>query len=337
MASSFKLKTFQSISFFICICFAAKAFGGISLSTGYSKVGDEIDPKIRREISILNDKLVSGLFRNNAPLVLSLMSPQLIAVMGSGINSFVPQMAGMMPSSNYSVQLEYHSISSKPESPLFLPSDKSVQDKYAISLLSMTKESYESLLSLSESISLLVVYGKHENGWQINIVRAGQMKVGHLSGPDYFRLAKSRLKDGNTIDAVLYSIMSTELLHPLASFFSYDIQDEAEKFSKKVIDEASDRYGIPKTLKAISSNPIIFKLSPHVINDTVHPMISYQTAIAFDDTAALRQEYEMVKIQSNAIFEGISKNRRAVLYRAYAKIPDGPGPVDSYGFSDMIK
>lgn len=66
-------------------------------------------------------------------------------------------------------------------------------------------------------------------------------------------------------------------------------------------------------------------------------MISYQTAIAFDDTAALRQEYEMVKIQSNAIFEGISKNRRAVLYRAYAKIPDGPGPVDSYGFSDMIK
>ena len=175
------------------------------------------------------------------------------------------------------------------------------------------------------------------SSWQINILSFGNTKIAHLSGPDYFKLAKSCHKSKNTIDAILYSVLASQLMHPFSAYLSYDIQDEADQLRKTINTEAQEKYKFPIPVSSSSSTPAIVKLTPYVINDTAYPMISYTTKIPLDDTTELRQEYEMIKSQMHTILPDLYKDKKAVLYRAFTKDPDGNNPSESYGFSDRMK
>ena len=337
MKSSFIPKRRKYTHLFLYLLLCTKAFGGISFFTCYSKQDAEIDLQIRSEISRLNTKLVTAIFQQNPATVVSMMSAPMLLKVGTSFDVLVPQIASVISSPQYSTQLEYHSICSKPESPLSLPSGKSSESKYILSFSSATSESYVSVFALTESITALVVYGKYDSSWQINILNIGNTKIGHLSGQDYFKLAKSRRKSKNILDAKLYSSLANQLMHPFSKFLSYDIQEDVDKFRKSINTEAKEKYKFPIPVRSFSSTPAIFDVIPYAINDTAYPMIRYTTKISLDDTTELRKEYEMVKSQIPTIFPDLYKDRKAVLYRAFTKTPDGTGSADSYGFSDRLK
>jgi len=62
------------------------------------------------------------------------------------------------------------------------------------------------------------------------------------------------------------------------------------------------------------------------------PMILYTTSINLNDTISLSKECDEIHSKIEKQFNGITKNNKLILYRAYKTIPNGNEQVEQYGF-----
>jgi hypothetical protein len=136
-------------------------------------------------------------------------------------------------------------------------------------------------------------------------------------------------------------IITSQLVSPGGTYFSFNKESDMKIFFSKVIDEANTTYRLPIVINQLKTNPQIFSMSPQVVEEAGHqgvfPVIRYKSSIKLTDTVALKAENQALQQNIGNIFKGMDQNNQYILYQAYNQIPDGKTAPKHYGFIQKLR
>lgn len=322
---------------------------GISLfschvGTSGTWVNGNIEPDIRNKIDQLNKTLYSDIKKKDKAGLKQLMSSALMDKSTKLIDSLSNLGSPALSNTGFEIIDEYYTKNTTANVPNTLISGISNRSGYIVNYLALNKEMYVSLLRSTNSVNsimILVVYGKYDSDWKINIIQLGAYALAGYTAPDYYEAAQKLYNSGDVIDAADVIITASQVANPGGRFFKYKTEDEMKNFYSKVVKEANTVYKFPITVREIKTKPVIFGVSPQFIGEKgkegIYPIINYKTGIKLTDTTALRIENDALQKDIGAIFKGIVKNNNHILYQAFDQLPGGGKPMQRYGFVQKIK
>jgi hypothetical protein len=321
-------------------------FSNCKLGTTGVWKNDHIDNDKREQINMLNDKLFKGLINNDVSTIKSLLSDSLLKKSMNNIDALISQFSNSNIATDYRILDEYYLsnpiIGNVTTIPSWLgqptSSEKATDNDYIIQCAALNKEMYVSAIltnGKNNDILLVVVYGRFNNDWKINILQFGQYSLFGKTSPDYYKIAKEKYEKSYLIDAVNYISIAKLSSKPAGVNFQYRLDKDINEFYEKVMKEVYSKYQFPLTLDNIPSKPKVFRIFPEMIKDGFFPMVYYISDINLNDTTALKLENEKVKKEVGQLFTGIDKDKKFVFYWAFNEIPDGQKLVEHYDFIDQ--
>ncbi len=268
------------------------------------------------------------------------MSDKLLENAGNNIDKLITNISTSFKTDSYKILDQYNVQNSTTGINNTLTSGTSKNNDYTINYLALNKEMYVSLLlpnGLDSKLLITVIYGNYDDQWKINILNFGQYSLLNKTAPDYYNLAKESYNKSYLIDAVNYISLSKQCLRPANEVFKYKEEKEINDFYDKTINEANSKFTFPITITNIDTKPKIFRIFPQMTSEGYFPMVYYLSSINLHNKEALKIENDKVKKEVGAIFRGIDKNKKNVIYWVFNEMPDGKKLVEHYGFIDKIK
>ncbi|CAH0169478.1 MULTISPECIES: hypothetical protein [unclassified Pedobacter] len=321
-------KTFLVVTLFLM-------FQGCKAGTSEILKNEKINQNTRAQLSALNNKLFKAIAGNDAATVKAMMSDKLLEKDEGNIEKLVKDASASLSAKNYSLLDEYHVKNSTTGVGNTLFSGLAGNNDYIIHYLALNKEMYVSLLLPGDGELLITaIYGNYNNQWKINILYLGQYRLEKLIAPDYYKQALDSYNKSYLVDAANYLVLAQQCLKPGGEYFQYLKEKDINDLSEKVMKEVNAKYIFPLTLENIDTKPKVFRIYPQIMGEGIFPCILYVTRIDLTDVVALKAENEKVRIEAAKLFNGIDKDKKAILYRAFAELPDGVKEVKSYGFVD---
>ncbi len=122
-----------------------------------------------------------------------MMSDTLKNATGSKVDTIISNVSSAFESDQYIVLDEYNIHNLVSATSNSLPANKKSDNDYTLNYVSLTRESYVSLLlvkDLTGDILITVVYGNYDGKWEINILELGQYRLYNKTAMDYYKLAK---------------------------------------------------------------------------------------------------------------------------------------------------
>jgi hypothetical protein len=310
----------------LLIVFAAAIFQSCDLLDSEKTWRNEhINFDTRMEIKRLDDVLFTAFVNRDVARVKSMLAPKCLEQDGDKIDTLVGTIHSIIQTAHYSVVDEYDVHCTKPGKTNTIESGKGDED-YTLSYLAMNKETYVSLMlpaGVGNNILILVVYGKYNDEWKINILYFDAYCCNYKTAPQCYKIAKDCYAKSYFIDAVEYMAMAKNCLKPGGVVFEYNKEKEISDYAERIMSEVNLMYHLPITLDSIDTKPKVAAITPQAAHDGVYPMVSYITSIKTSDTAALRKENEKIKPVVSRLFNGIDKDKKYVIYRALNKEPGG--------------
>lgn len=309
-----------------------------------AKINNDINSDTRATIAALNKKLVDGITTGNVAAVRALLSPDMIKKIGNQLDTVIARCSKRYPAKGFEVLDEYLSTGLKKKEADTVKSQHGNDNDYAIGYRAMNDEMYTSALitkGLTVNGFILAVYGKYGNGWKINILQMGDYSIAGKTAIDYYNDAHTLYNKGSLVDATDMMIITSQLVSPGGTYFSYNKESEMKIFFSKVIDEANATYRLPIVISQVKTTPEVFSMSPQVVEETayqgVFPIIRYKSSIKLTDTIALKAENQALQQNIGTIFKGIDQNNQYILYQAYNTIPTGKIDSKHYGFIQKLR
>lgn len=331
----------------IIYLFAAFLFTAFLQSCGGGKgykINDEINSDTRTTLAALNKKLVDGITTGNVAEVKALLSPDMIKRIGIQLDTVVLRCSKRYPAKDYEILDEYLSTDLTKKADDTVRSKHGNDNDYKIGYNVANEDVYTSVLltkGLSINGLILAVYGKYGNDWKINLLQMGDYNIVGKNALDYYKQAKDFYANGNLVDATDMMIITSQLVSPGGTYFSYNKEDEMKIFFSKVIDEANATYRLPIIVNMVKTKPEVFSMSPQVVEETayqgVFPIIRYKSSIKLADTVSLKAENKALQQNIGSLFKGIDQNNQYIIYQAYNDIPTGKVDNKHYGFIQKLR
>lgn len=319
-------------------------FSSCNFGAAGSWANDNIDKEIKADISELNKKLFEKLVAKDMDGAKQLMASDLLKTAGKGIDTAIMAIRSRVNTTSFTIIDEYYTKNTATNINNTLLSTHGNDNDYIINYLALNKEMYVSLLIPAETdinFLILIVYGKYDTGWKINIIKAGEYSYFGKTAPDLYNQALKLQKQNNTIDAALAMVNASQIARPAADYLSYKKDKEMKTFFDDIIKQANTQYHFPITVDEIKTKPQIFSVTPQYISDKdkagIYPMVAYVSDIKLTDTVALKTENDAMQKVIGKLFNGIENNNTYLVYKATNQIPDGKTLVNHYGFIQKLK
>lgn len=308
------------------------------------KVNSDISSDTRAKIAELNKKLFVGITTNNVNAVRALLSPDLLKKSGSQLDMVIDRCSKRYPAKDFEILDEYLSTGLKKNDNDTARSTHGNDNDYTIGYQAMNEEMYTSLLitkGLTVNGAILAVYGKYGNDWKINILQMGDYSIAGKNAVDYYKEAQTLYSKGNLVDAADMIIITSQLVSPAGTYFSYKNESAMRILFSKVVDEANATFRLPIVISQIKTAPQIFQMSPQVVEEVGHqgvfPLIKYKSSIKLSDTVALKAENQALQQNIGTLFKGLDQNNQYILYQAYNETTDGKTDAKHYGFIQKLR
>jgi hypothetical protein len=308
-----------------------------SCSTGIGRTweNNHIDPTVKKQVKVLNDKLFKAIISDNMVDIKGLMSDSLLATNLTDFGKMVSSISSFTKVDSYNVLSEYYSINSSNAG-----STNTIPDSlYILKYPTSNKETYISLLTTNlpkNDILITVIYGKYKDVWKINHIQFGFYAMRKKTAIDFYKLAKASYDKSYLIDAIDYISLARNCLYPAGAMFQYKADKDINAFYDKLLKEAYAKYTLPLTLENIKTKPKIIQIQPFETDEGFFPMVSYLSDINLQDTVALKTENDMVKKEVNKLFTGINQDKKYVYYGVFNEMPNPGRTVDHHEFKDEV-
>lgn len=333
----------KNIIYLLAIILFTTAFQSCTGDKGI-KENDQISNSTRAAIAALNKKLFDGITSGNVAAVKALLSPDLIEKSGTELDTVINRCSKRYPAKDFEILDEYLSKDLKKKNADTIKSQHGNDNDYVISFHAVNNEMYTSVLltkGLTVNGMILAVYGKYGNDWKVNILQIGDYSIVGKNAVDYYKQALDLYNKGSLVDATDMMIITSQLVSPGGTYFSFNKESDMKIFFSKVIDEANTTYRLPIVINQLKTNPQIFSMSPQVVEEAGHqgvfPVIRYKSSIKLTDTVALKAENQALQQNIGNIFKGMDQNNQYILYQAYNQIPDGKTAPKHYGFIQKLR
>ncbi len=251
---------------------------------------------------------------------------------------FMPQIQHVIKGHEYKLSDEFYIRTAKhPDSADLAGGDG--ENAYTMKLKTVENETFISMLVAGDTVNevmITIFYSKINGNW----------KVANIKGEDYSLCGKNAIelnnyamqleKKGDLIDAFNIVTLMGHCLRPGGSMFRYKMEDEIKIFTDSLIRKTNARFALPYEVKELASKPKVVNIHMEVMDRAFVPMIMYQSSIWVNDTVTLKKENDEMKQKIGSVFQGIDKNNKTILYRAYNELPDGKNSPPYYGFVQKI-
>lgn len=303
-------------------------------------VNKGIKKKIRKEIKVLNDQLIKSISDKNINGLKVLLSDDVLKKDGFEIEKTINELNATLQSNKYKILNEYQVKSSSTGNLNTIDSGDSDINDYLIMYQTLNEEMYVSVLMTEGKIIenlIIVVYGKYNDKWKINILKIGDYKINNKTAPEYYQLAKDCYEKDYLIDAVNYIGIAKYISRPADKFFQFKKEKNINEFYDKVMVEVQSKFKLPMTLENIETKPTLLRISPEITNDGVYPVVYYLSKIKLKNSKELKAENEQIKKEIGRIFTGIDKDKKYVVYKVFNEMPNDEGEVDNLVFIDELQ
>ena len=319
-------------------------FVSVSCTPAFTKnevwQNDKIDPKVKAEMTGFEKQVYGYMCDNNYQPLSQLFSDTLLSLIGPDFSQkFMPQIQRLIKGKQYKVFDEFYIRNVKPVDTVNITAGKG-ENAYTIKFMSAAPETYVAMLIAGDSVNEVMITLICNN-------IKGKWKLSHLMGEDYslntrntieqFNYAKTLEKNNDLIDAVNTMGLATHCNAPGGNIFRYDNAAAMNKYSDSLANITKAKYPFPYTVDEMLSKPTIFNVHFETFDHHLDPMVMYLSSIKVADTVALKKENDEMQQKIGAIFYGMDKSNRAILYRAYNDQPDGRNNPAYYGYIQKIR
>lgn len=295
---------------------------------------DQIDPNIKSQIHELNSKIIEGINENNPDKVFSICSPNLLEKKGD-LNNLMQLLKGHLEINNFEILNEFYQKNTSKNITTQVMTGRNKDHDYVIGYEALNKEMYVLVGYFKDEIyekSITLIYGKYGNTWKLNIINFGVLRIMNKNAYDWYLVAKTNFDKGYLIDAICNLGIATQVLKPANQLWQYQKEKEIKDFEMKVRNEINAKFIFPLSVNYVNSKPKVFRIFPIGINVGYFPVIEYTTTINLSDTTSLSKECDEIHSKIGEIFNGIDKNNKMIVYRAFKVIPKENESVEQYGF-----
>jgi hypothetical protein len=294
----------------------------------------EIKPQLREEIAQLNEQLIASITAQDKEKLKTLLSPKLQEKFSSQMPELIAQLKTVVENGRYDVLDEYHKLHiQQPESETLVSGNTKLND-YAFRFKADSPENYTSLLLFQNpggQMLLACIYSKYEEGWKLNILKAGPYALNGKTAPELYEQAREKYAKRHYIDATNLLATAAEITKPGGKFWQYQVEAEMIALHQELLNIMQQEYPLPMKLNAVSSQPTIIRLHPQKVEEGIFPAIVYETSIDLNDTAALKKENEELHTVAARIFKGIDQEKEFLFYQAI-----DPKSGESKGFVKQL-
>lgn len=316
---------------FIFLILASLCLAGCTVSS--SRDGERIDPAIRNKVHTLTQELIDGFVRKDKAAVERICSKPLLET-GLNLDEIVKKAGDLFSQGRFNVLHEHYNTSSGPGAGIDIEGGTD-DNAYNIRLKAHDKETYVVAGYFDHDgnqTCLLLAYGKYADGWKVNILQIGSLRLSHKSATGWYRKVQHDYQQGDLIDATCATYIFNELLLPSGNYWHYKKEPEMAAFIAKVQEEAKAKIQFPITVNDISTHPRIYNIHPERVREGIFPMIVYATSINLKDTVKLAAECDALHKNIGRLFKGMDQNNEMIFYRAADRIPGPQERVEHYGF-----
>ncbi len=298
-----------------------------------------IDADLRKTISKLNNDLVKAISIKSVEGVYKLMSDSLKDFSGPTFETNVlPQMQQALQGKQLKVFDEYY-VCRKNMDSLIIVEGGQGSSEYGFAVKPNTNETYISMLLAGDAtneIMITIVYARIKKDWKINILKGGYYSIQGKTANDYYTEAQQLYNSGDIIDAINTLGTANSCLSPSKGLFMYKNEGAIRDFTEKVGKEANEKYPLPYILGTVKTKPQIFSIHYQLAQEGMVPVVMYQTTINLKDTTSLKKENEEVQKAVGAVYTGMTRNNKYIMYSAYNEKPEQGKNGDHMGFVQKI-
>ena len=322
----------NNILFVIIILFGLQS---CQVRTSGNWKDENIDTIIKREIDALDKKLMEAANTNNSTLLEEIMSDELIEFKGDSLKFLTNQLEGLFNNSEIEILNQYYLKVLKINSEVSVSSGNGLINDYVLEFNPLNHEMFVSLNVVTKGLNkylILSIYGKHPEGWKLNILRFGQYAVNGKTATELYAAARYDYKNGYLVDAAANMYLCSQISQPASVYWRYQRDTEMQEFYETILSDYNTQFTFPIVLENIPSHPQIFELTMQEIEDGYYPMIRYHSEIDLKDTVLTRIENDLIHEDIEDVFKGIRKDKKYIYYKAFNEMPNDYVTVDTYGF-----
>ncbi len=317
---------------FISVSLLAILLSACSMSE--TKKDNQIDPRIKNEIQLLNKQIVNGLVENKIQTILPICNERL-RNRKEEIQRLMQLVKGTIKKSDFRILNEYYQKNAAKKGVATVSSGKRNIHDYQIQFDSRNKEMYVVVAYFQDSLyqkSFTFFYGKHNNEWKLTNLQAGALKIVNKDAIDWYLQAKSEYKKGYLMDAMCHIGLATQILNPVNHMWEYKKEKEIQSFEQTVTKETYSKYNFPHRIDYVETKPIIFRVYSQIMPEGCLPLVLYTTSIDLKNVPALAAECKAMHEKIGQLFKGIDKNNKTIIYRPLKNAPTGTDTDNKYVF-----
>lgn len=325
-------------SHFLLLILISLVLQNCNVVTSNTLQNENIESDLKKEIEELDKKVLEAITTNNTTILKELMSDTL-KQKAENLDQLIEQISGAVKNPEYYVLDQYYIKNSAIGITNTLTSGTNDQNDYTIQYQALNEEMFVSLViseNNSEKFLIMNIYGKYPEGWRLNILQFGQYTIEGKSAPEIYAQAKLKYDKGYFIDAFLEMTLGSQVLNP-AKFWKYKKEDEIKEFIEMSNAKVKNEYIFPLTLQELDTKPRVVNIFLQQITEGYFPMIEYLTEIDLSDTSETKLENDRIHNIIGDVFNGIDKNKKYLLYKAYNDLPNGKTAVPTYGFVQAME
>lgn len=326
----------------ICLCLSLSTTGlyaSINQATTQglvtTKINNEIDPQLRKEIGEIKKELFDGIKNKDYDKVSKLLSPRLFEVKNFDLKSFVNQASTLLDKHEFVIADQYLSTLRKigKESKATIVPSLTDKSKFIINNLTFHgKESYNLFLKSKNpgwQYLSFISLSKFNGQWKINIIYFGDYSINNLTPPKLYNLGNKAKSKNRLSSCVVYSWGINKFLRP-APYLQYMDEKKYVKFVKSSVSDMNAKFKFPFKIGGIT----IFSFQTITTNDQgLIPVILYITDKDLNNPV-LDEEAKQLKGEILKKFYGLDHDFDYVVMRAYNEMPSDP--KKTYNFRGTV-
>jgi hypothetical protein len=298
-------------------------------------INDNIDDKLKNEINDLDKLIIKGLSENNSSVFKDIFSDELKKKFDSKFNLWLEKNSEFFTSNKCEVLDQFYVKNNTSGIITNVFTKLTEPNGYTVTYLAINKETFVSQVIIEigmDKFLLTNIYGKYREGWKLNILKFGQYAINGKTAIELYTEAETQYEKGYIIDAYLNLNLCFKVIHPSESYLKYSIEDEITGFNNLVLNVIKDKYNFPLTINSIDTKPQVFNIYPYGTPEGYFPFIEYISTIDLKKTSDLKIENDKIHNSIGKVFNGLDKNKKNIIYKAYNTLPDGKTPIPAYGF-----
>lgn len=179
--------------------------------------------------------------------------------------------------------------------------------------------------------SLILIWTKTEGQWLLTYVYGGKWSVGHKGLVDWFEAGSKNFEEGDYVDALLRLALANKFLGSGRLPLIYNNEKEIDRQYREMFLKIAEHYHVPDTIGEISTQPIVRRIIPEMVNDTLCPAVEYASGL--QDSVFVAKECEVLHANIGRIYRGLDRNNRKIIYR----VLDANGEGIRYSFEKSTR